>query len=854
MLRNFLTFSCSAVKFPDLRSINSQSGGLEALHHVCELRASEVEAYCRSDGATIQAVGQAVWALLLSAYTGEANITFGTIFSGRTGSENQKTAFPSISTIPVPSVADQPVDALVRAMVDYNAAAYRHRFTPLSDIQKFAGSDASSLFDTVFVYQKASTPADAGFNWPLIRETASVDYAVSVEMEMHPDDSILLRLTFDTIRLPDTHADLLLRQFEHIMRNLVIKRRDRSDLSRDIYSIVLPKHAELPSSSRFLHDFVSQGAANHPDKVALHFVHGLNKDQTRRWTYRELNERANQVAHLLKRHSVKPRSIVAVRMDKCAEASFAFIGILKAGCAFLALDPALPSARQEFILQDSGASMLLISGEQTDVSHFQGCSTITFQEDTIRRLPQRDVEDPRLDADATCYCLYTSGTTGLPKGCEITHENAVQAMLAFQQLFAGHWDANSRWLQFASYWFDVSVLEQFWSWSVGIAVVGAPRDVVLDDLAGFIQQLQITHIDLTPSLARILHPSDVPSLHKGVFITGGEALKQEIIDMWGPIKAICNGYGPTEATIGVTMNPFLDGNAKPSNIGPPFLNVGAYVFTPGSDEPVLRGAVGELCVTGKLVGKGYLNRAELTAKSFPAIERYGERFYRTGDLVRLLADGSVSFIGRKDTQAKLRGQRLEIGEIDSVIKGAANSINEVSSLVVRDEAGVKEQLVSFLTNGPAKNGPGLNIDDSGLGRGLVAAADQACRDRLPGYMVPTHIIPLNFFPLTVNNKTDSKSLVALFRGLSTETLQNLKGDDSGSLPLNADERQICSILANLLGIAEASLSRNTNIFSSGLSSVSAIPFAAMLKRHGFKSATTALVMQSKSFPQVYSCR
>jgi non-ribosomal peptide synthetase component F len=203
----------------------------------------------------------------------------------------------------------------------------------------------------------------------------------------------------------------------------------------------------------------------------------------------------------------------------------------------------------------------------------------------------------------------------------LTHENAVQAMMSFQRLFAGRWTESSRWLQFASYWFDVSVLEQFWSWSVGITLVGAPRDLVLEDLAEFIRTVGITHIDLTPSLARILTPEDVPCLCGGVFITGGEALKQEIIDAWGPKVTVCNGYGPTEATIGVTMNPFVGTDAKPTNIGPAFDNVGSYVFKPDTDEPVWRGAVGELCVFGKLVGKGYLNRPDLTEKAFPYLER-----------------------------------------------------------------------------------------------------------------------------------------------------------------------------------------------------------------------------------------
>ncbi|KOS21756.1 Hydroxamate-type ferrichrome siderophore peptide synthetase [Escovopsis weberi] len=263
------------------------------------------------------------------------------------------------------------------------------------------------------------------------------------------------------------------------------------------------------------------------------------------------------------------------------------------------------------------------------------CKVIRIGLDELHRhSPEPRDLGPEFAPEATCYCLYTSGTTGLPKGCEITHANCVQAMMAFQDLFKGHWQSDSRWLQFAALHFDVSVLEQYWSWSVGITVVAASRDLILDDLIGSINRLSITHIDLTPSLARLTHPDDVPGLCKGVFITGGEALKQEILDDWGPKEVIYNAYGPTEATIGVTMYQRVPVNGRPSNIGKQFLNVGSYVFQRATEIPVLRGGVGELCVSGKLVGKGYLNRPELTEERFPMLREFDDRIYRTGDLRR----------------------------------------------------------------------------------------------------------------------------------------------------------------------------------------------------------------------------
>lgn len=812
------------------------------------LPASMIEEYCRQEGATIQAIGQATWALLVSAYTGEPNLIFGTVFSGRSGMQGQATAFPSLSTVPVHCAVNKPGREVVADMVAYNASMHRYRFTPLADIQRSAGMANRSLFDTVFVYQKSTSTPSAHLAWPMVQETAAVDYVASLELEMPAEGGILFHLTVDVGRIPRVHAELMLRQYDYTLAQLVGHSGMLTNDIPSLLSISPARKAELLSDTKLLHHFVEAGAREHPHRPALEFVEGFNKNSTmsRTWTYQGLDQRANQVAHLLRGYDVKAGSIVAVRMHKCAEATFAFIGILKAGYSFLALDPELPEARQRFILQDSGASILLLDSQRTKAAPVVDTQAVQLSEPLLHQYSKAPVEPQALASNATCYCLYTSGTTGAPKGCEITHENAVQAMLAFQQLFAGHWDRDSRWLQFASYWFDVSVLEQFWSWSVGITVVGAPRDVVLDDLAGFIKRARVTHIDLTPSLARLLHPDDVPSLHNGVFITGGEALKQEIIDTWGPKHVICNGYGPTEATIGVTMNPFIGPDAKPSNIGRQFDNVGAYALAPETDEPVLRGAIGELCVSGKLVGKGYLNRPELTAKAFPFLTRFGERVYRTGDLVRLLADGSFAFVGRKDTQAKLRGQRLEIGEIDSVIEASSESIVDIVSLVIKDDSGGKETLVSFMSMCNARNGEHCQIDTSQRSRELVQAADRACGNHLPAYMVPTHIIPIDFLPLTVNNKTDGKRLIELFGALTIKDLQSLKNESNTDAALSDNERRICHVLSEMLNLDAGSLGPHANIFSLGMSSVSAITFASLLKRHGFDVASVALVMKSKS--------
>jgi amino acid adenylation domain-containing protein len=837
--------------FPNLNLVITATTDLFTVQRTSELSYATLEGLCRSRGCTIQAAGQTAWALLLSAYIGEAAVTFGTVFSGRNSLRYESVVFPSLTTVPVFCNTVNSISDTLKNMTDFNGTAQRHKHVPLTDLQRFANFPGQSLFDTVFVYQKGSGKPSEEPPCRIVKQSAAVDYNVSLELET-TSTSVSLALTVNRGLVPEEHANLLLEQYDHLLMQVLDGESSSATLSRQLYSTTPARFPSLPSPVRLLHQFVEESAKKTPNRPALEFAWDLSSSPKSRkvWSYQELDDRANQVAHMVQANGAKSGDIIAVCMDKCPEASFAFVGILKAGCAFLALDPELPQARKEFILKDSGATVLLVD-ETNDIQHDDVSATVLdLRGISLGVFSRSSVEVAAIDPQATCYCLYTSGTTGTPKGCELTHENAVQAMMAFQKLFSGRWNKKSRWLQFASYWFDVSVLEQFWSWSVGITLVGAPRDLVLDDITLFIQSMHITHIDLTPSLARILDPEDVPSLWDGVFITGGEALKQEIIEKWGAHRAICNGYGPTEATIGVTMNPFIGLDAKASNIGPAFLNVGSYVFSPGTVSPVLRGAVGELCVTGKLVGKGYLNRPDLTSKAFPVLQDTGEKIYRTGDLVRQLADGSFLFIGRQDSQAKLRGQRLEIDEIDSVIKSSTETIVDLASLVIKSHD--KETLITFFITEVRKQTPNLALDASDESRSATRLALKSCQSRLPGYMVPTHILPLNVIPLTVNNKIDAKRLTAFYNDLSVSTLQNIKGSKTSARALGPDAMKICKVLEHMLSIDVKALDLNTNIFSLGMSSVSAITFATLLKRAGFPAANVASIMRNPTIGELES--
>lgn len=836
--------------FPTLMPLRLDSRTIMSEFMASKQQFATIEKSLATSGFTVQAALQAAWTRILSSYLGEPSVTFGVVLSGRNSEAAQDAVFPCISTVPVVSCNKSSNRELLQSMLEYSGRLYQNQHIPLNKIQRWLGYPEGRVFDTLLVYQKLGRSSDTSLPWKVVDERGTVDYPLSIEVEPSPDDTLVYRITSFGNVIPREHARLLLEQFDALFSDLALRpdghEDDLSTSVPELFAITPAEEPELYCKEVFLHQFVESQALGSPDKTALEFVTGFQRDQPVRttWSYRSLNENGNRVANLLKPHA-KPGRTVAVLFDKCPEAFFSILGALKAGCAFVALDPASPPSRKEFILEDSRAAVLLTSKDLEKSMDFSAeIPVMVVDEASLAELDgQTVVFSPDLTPQHTCYCLYTSGTTGTPKGCEITHENAVQAMLAFQRLFAGHWDETSKWLQFASFHFDVSVLEQYWSWSVGMTLTAAPRDLILEDLAGTISRLEITHIDLTPSLARLIHPDEVPSLTRGVFITGGEQLKQEILDAWGSKGVIYNAYGPTEATIGVTTYPRVPQNGRPSNIGRQFVNVGSYVLKPGTEIPVLRGGVGELCVSGKLVGKGYLGRDDLTAERFPTLGRFNERVYRTGDLVRILQDGCFDFLGRADDQVKLRGQRLELGEINHTIRSGVPAVADVATLVVRNEKQRKDVLVSFVATGksssPARD---LRVIGGSEASDLSQQVQAACRDRLPTYMIPTYVLVLPFIPLSSNNKAEARKLKQLFVQLDHAQLMSLTKPAETANGQDEMGQEILRVLSSVAAVPAQEVHANATIFDYGIDSISVMRFCTALKRAGFPQASPSLVL------------
>ncbi|KAK9246689.1 hypothetical protein V1506DRAFT_513191 [Lipomyces tetrasporus] len=839
--------TASVTRMPNLNPFRIDVLDRKTVERQLSLTYEQLQKLCAKLNVSVQSAGAATWAKLLSTYVGEPEIIFGLVLSGQTGIESASfSLFPCLTTLPF-RVRVSGLNSELLHDVDQQASAileYQH--TPYKFIRDIIGMQ-ESLYDSVFLYQKVPGHSNKSFPWRRRFDQAITEYTCSLEMEPLGNGTVISRVHVNQSVIPTEQASIILQQFDAILCELLtVPHRSclHLELPIDMLSIMPPRLDQIPSDVKLLHEFVERQARLTPEDIALEFATVIEEGRVEmnRWSYIELNRQANKVAnYILSTYVVRPNDNIATCFEKSPEASFALLGVLKAGCSFLAIDVAAPMDRKRFIVDDSDAKCILTHDvllEKLETKELK-LPIVSVTSQAVSKSPDTP-PSVHLQPENLCYCLYTSGSTGSPKGCILTHENAVQGMLAFQRQFDGTWTKGSRFLQFASFHFDVSVLEQFWSWSVGITVSSAPRDLILKDLSLTIRALGITHVDLTPSLAALLKPADVPSLCNGLFVTGGDLLNQEVLNTWGDMKVIYNAYGPTEVTIGCTMRKQAPKYIRPSNIGEQFDNVGTVVVFPSTDVAVPRGAIGELCAYGKLVGNGYINRPDLTAQNFVHNDKLGTKMYRTGDMVRLLPDMSFDFVGRKDTQAKLRGQRLEIGEINSVIKQSSEHIREVATLILKRSAHHRDQLVSFVVMSTDSSDEGL-IPASPTTNSTVLSVFEFCKSKLPAYMVPTFILPLRKIPLSVNNKIDSKALAKLYTEATPEGLRYCSQRSLCHESLNTVELELRDQISALLDPGAPSIWRSTTFFELGFDSISLVGLLKRLRKKYSKLTLSTLM-------------
>jgi amino acid adenylation domain-containing protein/non-ribosomal peptide synthase protein (TIGR01720 family) len=504
-------------------------------------------------------------------------------------------------------------------------------------------------------------------------------------------------------------------------------------------------------------------------------------DGTTAWTYAELDAEADRIAHHLFAHGAGPEQIVALAVPRSARMIAAVLGIAKAGAAFLPIDVAYPAERIAYMLGDARPSLLLGTAETLAMlpadEHPGAARRITLD-----ALPAATRRPGAAAPQHPAYVIYTSGSTGRPKGVVVTHAGLGNLAAAHRERLGV--TPESRVLQFASLSFDAAV------WEIVMALLLGAGLVVVDEeqlpprgsLAALADSYGLTHVTLPPTLLAALPDGGLGGI--GTVVVAGEACSPSLVERWAGDRRMVNAYGPTETTVCASMSaPLSPAAAGPVPVGRPLPNTRAYVLD-AALRPVPAGVAGELYVGGLALARGYLNRPALTAERFVACPFGPGRMYRTGDVAKWTVDGELVFVGRADNQVKIRGVRVELGEIEAVLTAHARLAQ--AAVVVRDE-----RLIAYVV--PTEATPeGPAAEDIGTEGATAEDLRRFAAGRLPEHMVPAAVVLLDAMPVTVNGKVDRAALPA----------PDFAGRAASRAPATEAEEILCRLFAEILHVEQ----------------------------------------------------
>jgi len=704
---------------------------------------------------TLNTLVQGAWAILLSRYSGEDDVVFGTTVSGRppalTGADAIVGLFINTLPVRVKVRAEETLLSLLKTIQAAQVELRQYEYSPLVDIQQKCSEvpPPVALFESLLVFE--NYPVD-----PSLQEHGSLQIrnVRSFEQTNYPltliavvDSELSLKISYNLLRFDDDAIARLLGHLQTLLQGTIANPDahllDLPLLTASEHQLLVEwnnTHRDYPQNKCIHHLFEAQ-VERTPDAIAVVFEQQL--------TYQQLNQKANQLAHYLQNLGVGAEVLVGVCLERSPQMVVALLGILKAGGAYVPLDPAYPPERLAFVVQDAQTPVLLTQQQLVAQLPRHSAKVICLDTDW-EVIAQDSQENPNsaVTVDNLAYVIYTSGSTGLPKGAMNTHRGICNRLLWMQEAY--QLTAADRVLQKTPFSFDVSVWEFFWPLLTGARLVLAQPGGHQDSryLVQLIAQQEITTLHFVPSMLQVfLEEPRLDQCHslKRV-ICSGEALPRELQDsFFARLDAqLHNLYGPTEAAIDVTYWACDRASSLQTvPIGRAIANTQIYLLDRHL-QPVAIGIPGELHIGGVGLARGYLNRPQLTAQKFiPNPFSHEEaRLYKTGDLARYLPDGNIEFLGRLDYQVKVRGVRIELGEIEAVL-GQHPAVRQVV-VTAREDAGDK-RLVAYVVFQQA-------VSISELGNFLKA--------KLPEYMVPSAFVLLESLPLTPNGKLNRKALPA----------------------------------------------------------------------------------------------
>ncbi|MGC2745759.1 MAG: amino acid adenylation domain-containing protein, partial [Candidatus Angelobacter sp.] len=628
----------------------------------------------------------------------------------------------------------------------------------------------------------------------VLNERRRLGFDMEIDVSVH-DDSVELQWIYSADLFDPWRIEQMSRHYARMLDHMV---KNPAGLICELELMTAQEKHELLvernrtekhlGSELTLHSLFEQHVARDPESLAI-----IHKNGT--LTYGELNARANQLAHYLKKMGVGPEVPVGICLERSFEMVIAVLSILKAGAAYVPLDPHYPADRIALILDHSNVPLLLSTHSMQSRLPATQARTIELDIDWEEIAGCPTLNLPRvLCADNAAYVIYTSGSTGIPKGVVVTHRGI--ASLWRSQSDSLSISSNSRVLQFASLSFDASFFELLMTFGFGAALVLIREDMRTGiDLQNILVANQVTHAVLPPAVLPTLENSDQVPLE--TLLVAGEACSGRLVADWSSKRRMFNGYGPTETTVMATIAGPLAGSQAPP-IGRAIWNSRVYVLDDRL-QPVSTGVTGELYIAGAGLARGYLRQPALTAERFVAdlFGDSGTRMYRTGDLVRWRPDTTLEFMGRADMQVKLRGQRIELREIEAALRQKPQVRD---AMVIKRDEGGKQQLLGYVI---VRHQTSLALDH-GQSAKLRQALREALRTTLPEYMVPEAIMVLDAWPVTPNGKLDRIALPLPESGMDQ---QQARG------PRKPEEEILCAIFAELLG--RESVTTDANFFDLG---------------------------------------
>ncbi|UOE58644.1 amino acid adenylation domain-containing protein [Priestia filamentosa] len=764
----------------------------------------------------------AAFSLAMYRWTSSLDIALGMVYGNRMTKMERELIGMMVSTVPLRMDIDPEEEVLsfIGRVSRKQSKSLRHQKYPFDLLLKQINKENNSnvrLFGTTIDYRDRDESGDS--LWIPNGEEVQ-DFAVHIEnlididsLQIHIDYHEELFSKEEIKRFLKVMLAIIENAFENPKQKVAeIEIISEEDKRKSLIEFNNPKLDFPPRAT--IHELFEQQAILYPNAIAVIY-------EKERVTYREINERANQLAYYLQKKGVGPDALVGLCVERSFEMIVGILGILKAGGAYVPIDPTYPEQRLQYIVEDASIQLVVTQESLKELKWLPGnIESICLDRDwneigqESKTLPISDVSSQHL-----AYVIYTSGSTGNPKGVMIEHHNVIRLFKSTDCWY--QFNEKDTWTLFHSYAFDFSVWEIWGALLYGGKLVVVPYWISRSpkDFYQLLVEEEVTVLNQTPSafrqLIQVCEQEDKnKNLHLRYVIFGGEALDPISLLPWfqrygEKEPQLINMYGITETTVHVTYSPITQDevcHSSRSNIGKRIQDLEVYVLD-ACQQPVPIGVEGELYIGGAGLARGYLNRPELTAERFiphPFSNEPKARLYRTGDLARHLPDGSLDYCGRIDRQVKIRGFRIEIGEIESTLNAHA-SIKEAVVIVREDQPGDK-RLVAYV------------VGDSNVG-----AWREYLKAKLPSYMVPSGFVTMEAIPLTANGKVDHDAL---------PLPEEEKINSECVAPQSSNEKKLATIWKQVLGVKRVGI--YDNFFEIGGDSILSIQIISQASQVGLK--------------------